>query len=405
VSTSDEAGRAGGKNVLGAAEGNVGEPTPGSTDRDLSTSRGLELSEGSEPSSEPPEPPDSSAPPEPPNSSEPPQPPESPKPPARFGTLKRVALWSLGTIITVSAAALATIFFYEIDSALSDREPIDVPQVTTGSDANIAPSPAESLNPDNPPIGSFSLYVADTEKLPQSLKSVYSCDTLWQIGVEAGGIEEAFEYSPPVIVTIHGAAKDGALIVDMHARVVKRSSPPPDGALLVCYHPPSLYVVDPVRLSVNLRDGDVTRVKRVGDPREGGDPLILTGRDDGTPSPDGRVSSAPSAFDRDFDYSRPLAQFGEGFAIQLRENEFGQLNISQFPALESVEWVIDAKVATSDGVQTVTLSDNGRNFRTTGYRDISDYKISHMVGSSGTLGPASDVDRDTVKKIPRRPGR
>jgi hypothetical protein len=375
VSVSEESVSAGGENVLGIAESNMGESAPGNVDRDLPTRRGPELSEAYESSSEPPDPS------EPSNSSEPPQP---PGPPGPFGTLKRVALWSVGTIIAASVAALATIFFDEIRNALSDRELIDVPRVVTGGDANTAPAAAKNLSPNNPPSGSFGLYVADTGKLPQSLKSVDTCDTLWQIGVEAGGVEKVFEYSPPAIVTIHGAAKSGALIVDMHARVVKRSSPTPDGALLVCDRSPAYLISEPIRLSVDFRDGDVTRVKRVGSDRDGVDPLIVTGRRDGPPSPDEPLSSLPSPFSPDLNYSRlqPLKQFNEGFAIQLRENEFAQLNISQIPTLESVEWVIDATIATSDGVQTMTLSDNGTNFRTAGYRDTSEYEISHIVTKS-----------------------
>ena len=306
-------------------------------------------------------------------SPDPADPPDSggpPDPAARPSTLKRAGIWAIGAVASAIIAVLASIWIPALTGKISDNGPPLTAVRISGVESSEPPSHrTELLAPGLAPApkpGGWALYVADIDRLPQQVQHVSDCAALKRIGTAAGGVEYKPRYPDPMVITLHGDANDGLSIIDMRVRVVKRGAPAPDGAVLKCvgaWAGPS----SPVGLQADLTSGEIIPIQWFGVGRF--DP-----EDAPSKSPGGYVQIPEPPY-----RGRSIPAFSDGFSIDLEKNEFVTLKIDLRPAIMLTEWEIEIRVATVDGVSTVTIKDGDKSFRTPGVRRDQDFKIQRSI--------------------------
>src|SRR5262245_54850458 len=152
--------------------------------------------------------------------------------------MRKMLLWVATTVVASVLGALVTLNVDTIKNWFSEREPLES-HVTTDR--------------------SWSLVVPDPRRLPTGVNEVaesLDCGHLYHIGLAAGGLPyEGLAYR----VLLRGIAKDGSVIIDMHAKITKRT-PAADGALIIGCPPQG--EVEPIGLAFDLTSSDSAPAQR-----------------------------------------------------------------------------------------------------------------------------------------------
>jgi hypothetical protein len=239
--------------------------------------------------------------------------------------MKKMLLWVATTVVASVLGALVTLNVDTIKNWFSEREPLES-HVTT--------------------YRSWSLVVPDPSRLPTGVNEVAEspdCATLYDIGLAAGGLPHAgLAYR----VLLRGIAKDGSVIIDMHAKITKRT-PAADGALIIGCPPQG--ELKPIGLTFDLTNSDSASAQR-----------------------------------HDENSDKTVNQFADGFAISLAENESVSLMIETILPSDSIEWHIEADTLVGGHRRTIIIDNEGKDFYSPGRRLSSQYREGH--GADGWGG-------------------
>lgn len=203
----------------------------------------------------------------------------------------------------------------------------------------------------------FELFVSDRSRLPGNISEIDDCPTLWSAGLAAGGTKVRSVTVPDPIVPVN----ETVTIVAMRAKVT-RHVPIPDGVLLGCWPPPGAAAYgsdrEDVKVTFNFRSLNIAN--------------------------SGYVSAGQS---------------DKIFPLLLTKSEAPRLFIETSPSVEDIDWHIEADVVIGGEVRTVIINDQGREFRSPGYRYHDDYQEGHSgIDEIWDLGPALDWGVDMSAK-------
>ncbi|MGH4022964.1 MAG: hypothetical protein ACRDRV_00075 [Pseudonocardiaceae bacterium] len=247
----------------------------------------------------------------------------------RQGYAWRVSIWVVSTALASVIGVLVTLNTDAIRELISEQRPLDT-HVT--------------VSPEYPQDG-YSLVVGDPSRLPPNMAEVDDCERMWRIGLDAGGVPS----SPSARrVLLQGVAKDGVTVLDMRAKITRRS-PAADGALLEC---PSAGGADPVGLVFDLSESD----------------------------------SAPAQhINKDAEYSGQLVnQFADGFVITVAEKESVPLMVETTLPADAIEWHIEVDVLVGGQRRTIVIDNEGKDFFSPGSRRPNQYIEGHRAGVDTT---------------------
>ena len=245
----------------------------------------------------------------------------------------RVSIWVLSTALASVIGVLVTLNTDAIRELISEQRPLAT-HVTAGMEY---------------PSGGYSLVVADPSRLPANMAEVDDCERMWSIGLDAGGVPT---WPSARRVLLQGVAKDGVTVLDMRAKITRRS-PATDGALLEC---PSAGGTDPIGLIFDLSESDSAPAQHID------------------------KNADPAA-----EYSgQPVNQFADGFVITVAENESVPLMVEATLPADSVEWHIEAEVLVGGQRRTIIIDNEGKDFFSPGTRRPNQYVEGHRAGVDTT---------------------
>lgn len=238
------------------------------------------------------------------------------------GRAKRAGMLAITTVVTTVIGAIVTMNLDSLRTWVSAREPLEI-LVSTSS---------------TPPLVGFSMVVPDPGRLPPNLAGVGSCDALWEVGVDAGGLRaDGAEQS----VLLQGRAEDGVTIVDMHAEIT-RTAPAIDGARLHC---PGAGLIEPIGLVFDLGRLEAASARRI-DPNSG----------------------------------EATNLFSDGFAISVADNESVPLAIELFLPQDAVYWHLEAEAIIAGERRNIIIDNDGEDFFSPGRRPLNQYREGHGAG-------------------------
>jgi|SRR4051794_1660944 hypothetical protein len=227
---------------------------------------------------------------------------------------RRSVAW---TATTFAAAIIGVIVSLNIDairswslSKESIRDPLEV-----------------SVMPNSEmPDGAWRIVVPDPTRLPTDTSTIKDCDTLWKVGLTAGGIESR---SSTHLILLQGKANNGVVITQMEARITKRQPAIP-GALLECVR----HVIPPagilaIHLDFNLNSTDTAAAK----------------------------------------------YFDKGHVISIAKDEPVLLATEVTLPDSAAYWHIEAKILVAGKTRTLVIDNAGKDFSSPGTRTEDDYGI------------------------------
>jgi hypothetical protein len=245
----------------------------------------------------------------------------------RDNRTRKVLLWVATTVVASVLGALVTLNVDAIKNWFSEREPLE--SHVTSADR------------------SWSLVVPDPRRLSTSVNEVsvgkdWDCSRLYHIGLAAGGLPSGHLAHR---VLLRGIAKDGSVIIDMHAKITKRM-PAADGALIIGCPPQG--ELEPIGLTFDLTNSDSAPAQRY-----------------------------------DKNLNKTVNQFADGFAISLAENESVSLMIETKLPSDSIDWHIEADILVGGHRRTIVIDNEGKDFYSPGTRLSNQYREGHGVDGFG----------------------
>ena len=233
--------------------------------------------------------------------------------------LRRLAAWTVPTVAAAIIASIVAANTDAIESWWSTRDPLE---------ARIVP---RTEAPE-----SYSMVVPDPTLLPPNVGDINDCSALWEVGIEAEGID-----STTPVVLLEGTATDGVAITGMRAKITKRK-PAIDGALLTC---PSAGGQPPIGMVFDLRTSSLAHAKHI-----------------------------------DARSNEEVAQFADGFTITVAESEKVTLDTEVRLPGDAVYWNIEADLLVDGEPRTLIIDNNGEDFYSPGFRDVNNYRKGYGAG-------------------------